>query len=378
MQLIRTIHPVGQGAFYSERFIDDLRNQLALVVYDCGSLNPNILKREVSSYFNQIKEIDILFISHFDSDHVNGIQMMLSAGVHIKTVVVPLLSASQKWFYVYLLGENSLAVTNPLAFFNADRVIEIEPVNIQGFQGFNSNPNQETIMVDSLGNGSYNRPSNTPIGLSKLPFWLYRPFNFDEAKRINLLKNALREMKIDIPSLQCPSFINTMRSTINNAYKKICNDGSNCTSLIVYSGPNYNGRIFMSIWQSPKFHIRVFPFRSASPIPSGCLYFGDTDLNQYSSSGRDILTVLDQFPENIKEQIGSIQLPHHGSGRNYNNLLSSLFNKTELFFASFNSSNIFGHPSAYIVEDLFAQRRLFLGVTEKRDSLLLEIIEFKK
>ena len=35
MNLIRTFHPIGQGAFYSERhFID---NKEFIIVYDCGS-----------------------------------------------------------------------------------------------------------------------------------------------------------------------------------------------------------------------------------------------------------------------------------------------------------------------------------------------------
>ena len=37
MKLIRTFHPVGHGAFYTERFYDENGNNIANVVYDCGS-----------------------------------------------------------------------------------------------------------------------------------------------------------------------------------------------------------------------------------------------------------------------------------------------------------------------------------------------------
>ena len=37
MKLIRTFHPVGHGAFYTERFYDENVNNIANVVYDCGS-----------------------------------------------------------------------------------------------------------------------------------------------------------------------------------------------------------------------------------------------------------------------------------------------------------------------------------------------------
>lgn len=38
-KMIRTFHPVGQGAFYTERFYDDiLRKPVFTAVYDCGPL----------------------------------------------------------------------------------------------------------------------------------------------------------------------------------------------------------------------------------------------------------------------------------------------------------------------------------------------------
>ena len=36
MRLERTFHPVGHGAFYTERFYDDDGQNIANVVFDCG------------------------------------------------------------------------------------------------------------------------------------------------------------------------------------------------------------------------------------------------------------------------------------------------------------------------------------------------------
>ena len=35
MEMIRTIHPIGQGAFYSEQF-KEKDKKIANIVYDCG------------------------------------------------------------------------------------------------------------------------------------------------------------------------------------------------------------------------------------------------------------------------------------------------------------------------------------------------------
>ena len=70
-KIIRTFHPVGQGAFYSER------HENFNVVYDCGTEYPKRtdkgIKRTVETAFRKDEEIDILFISHFDFDHVGHI-----------------------------------------------------------------------------------------------------------------------------------------------------------------------------------------------------------------------------------------------------------------------------------------------------------------
>ena len=36
MKLVRTFHPVGHGAFYTERFYDEHDQNIANIVFDCG------------------------------------------------------------------------------------------------------------------------------------------------------------------------------------------------------------------------------------------------------------------------------------------------------------------------------------------------------
>ena len=95
MKLIRTFHPVGQGAFYSERHIIDATE--FTVVYDCGSttFREKKLETKIKSTFPKGHTIDILFISHFHSDHINGIEFLKKHCI-IKKVVLPLINNEAK------------------------------------------------------------------------------------------------------------------------------------------------------------------------------------------------------------------------------------------------------------------------------------------
>ena len=71
-QIIRIIHSVGQGTMCSERFLDREGNTDFLAVYDCGSDNSQKLRQEITASFSDTDDVDLLFVSHLDNDHVNG------------------------------------------------------------------------------------------------------------------------------------------------------------------------------------------------------------------------------------------------------------------------------------------------------------------
>ena len=85
MKIIRTFHPVGQGAFYTEVF-QDKDDTCFVVVYDCGTETGNRamdkpLEDQITEFKRSIgsnPKIDILFISHFHADHINGLNSLLN------------------------------------------------------------------------------------------------------------------------------------------------------------------------------------------------------------------------------------------------------------------------------------------------------------
>ena len=114
----RTFHPVGQGAFFTEQFYnDDATTLLYNVVYDCGSRSKGIktqMERSIRNVFHDKKEIDVLFLSHFDDDHINFVKTLKDNG-HLSgtKIFIPMLAA-EEWLgiepyvsnYHYILSLN--------------------------------------------------------------------------------------------------------------------------------------------------------------------------------------------------------------------------------------------------------------------------------
>lgn len=97
--LTRIFHPIGQGAFYSEthRLGDGPKTT---VVYDCGSKTCKMKIKESIDEYLQDNRVHILFISHFHSDHCNGIEFL-----NPEYIVLPMLSEYEK---VLLWIENTM------------------------------------------------------------------------------------------------------------------------------------------------------------------------------------------------------------------------------------------------------------------------------
>ena len=86
--MTRTIHPIGQGAFYSESISKD-SHALFTAVYDCGGERDS-LRKEVA----KLSRVDIVFISHFHCDHINHVQPLIQQFAP-KEVVFPQISPSR-------------------------------------------------------------------------------------------------------------------------------------------------------------------------------------------------------------------------------------------------------------------------------------------
>ena len=382
MIISRVIHPVGQGAFYTERIKTD--GKTYNVVYDCGSTTAYkvnrgkpILEAEIKTFYDKNENIDLLFISHFDYDHVNGLKY-LKDHCNIKRVIMPLIPTAARCIYLLQLDDDlQLLMTNPGEFFGNDtEIISVKYTN-------GKEPTRdELVLIDNEPSPKQEIVSGTIIKFRNLHDWRYIPFNFDEDARYKTLIDLIASRRLELDKLLNGNvdYIIENRADINNAYKKVVksNGSSNESSLIVYSGPvsakheyikKYNSICnVLCIARKIHYGCNMIPFIRKRVA---CLYLGDTDLNQ-ASGGCGIIEAIYLNLGDVRHNIGTIQVPHHGSEKNFNDDIL-LHSSPNLYFASFSKQNQYGHPSYRVVEDIEMHNH-FVGVTEDRNSALVETI----
>lgn len=347
----RTFHPIGQGAFYSEQ------HKNFTIVYDCGSkTKSSISDLVVKNAFPENHIIDILFISHFDKDHVNKISI-LKKQYKIKRVILPLLHDSQKIFllniYRLLRINDLLLINNPKQFFGKDTdIIYVSTNMIEQIRDINTLIDGETINSGTslkLNNNSYD--------------WLFIPYNHKYSSRNQLLEQKLIQNGFNINKLK--NDVNYTLKEIENdvgkngkrEFKKIYNslpkDGTdtciNENSMLVYSGVDKEK--FCKIkceYGNSQFNKNDFRI--------GCIYTGDTDLNIVKIS--NVYSKYWQF-------VGIIQIPHHGAIKNFEK--NCLTNQYYMCPISAKKSNKH-HPDAKVITQIVSQNSFPILVTENSNS----------
>jgi len=124
-------HPIGHGGFHSARMRHGSDLNLNWV-FDCGSRRTTRFDAYLRAWTDQRQEpIDWLFISHFDTDHVSGIDTLMARSV-IRDVMVPYVNERDlAYLALYEISRDNLdwtffeLVADPAAFFlsrGAERV----------------------------------------------------------------------------------------------------------------------------------------------------------------------------------------------------------------------------------------------------------------
>lgn len=391
IELTRTFHPVGQGAFYSEQ-IKYGENDPFVMVYDCGSdtmpparhngiiKSGSKLEKRIHSDLGSNK-VDLLFISHFDADHINGCELL-----EPKTVVLPFVNSTYKWILEIiglLTGNPSLSTLflDPRSIFHNANIIRIMQNG-----GDDRDQNNEDVLDAPIDlndpdlfagrpNGEINIKSGIPIFAALgSQIWEYIPWNPNISKFLAKLEAKIAaEPKLDFKKL---------RNKINGKYilgepgvfdklKEIYSSlpDKNDHSIQVYSGPNL--QITIRNWVS--FYVGSYPcwwkriWDEHNRI--SCIYFGDIKIEDkwlgdfYRFLGEDRL-----------EHVGCIQIPHHGSVLNegWKCLDSPYLDRPIVCVISVGENNKHCHPSAKVISELLRADAIVIMVTEKSSSMLIE------
>ncbi len=389
VKFIRTFHPVGQGAFYTEQIVDtdlEVKRPCFNMVYDCGSITRNTkekIRHIIDSTLNK-GEIDILFLSHFDEDHINGAENLSP-----KYIVLPFLT-SEKLKILEVLNYMRPAYL-PRYSLDAYRTIHthlkdfkgtivyildtddskdnaLESLEIESNNRFNIR--QATVRLTSGATIRYTYPSANHY--NSIEYVVYQP-NWDKfiSHFIELFE---KELKIDWATFTPASdsdFLHKNMEILRDIYNKL--RPKNAHSLLVCSNPdaespNSKFANHSSLHTSDNL-LTVTTYRINNTQP-GCIYFGDSQMG--GNLPDDFYRILGS---QRTQRIGTLQVPHHGAHSSLGDRIYSpdgTFPTPPLCIISAGLQNQFQHPNATIVSNLIGKKCPVHIVTEHPSSRLCE------
>lgn len=113
---------VGHGTFFNGLAFDEQRESSFSWIYDCGSKRTTRIDQEImclEGWESWPEEIDLLVLSHFDDDHVNGVERLLKSR-KVRVLALPYMDVGHR-----LAGAASVS-TDPCSASTA--VFQLDPV----------------------------------------------------------------------------------------------------------------------------------------------------------------------------------------------------------------------------------------------------------
>lgn len=277
----RTFYNVGQALFCKEQ-VENFS-----IVYDCGGENEGIIRDAIHRAFKRGDCIDMLFLSHYDRDHINGVFVLLNY-CKVHHLILPMLSNLHRFIEYEDMHTSSLEVET---FFNdAEEYIRQHLLDTKVHYVTNS---LEGDTYGDLGSLPKEIASNSIIihGDSSSK-WLYKVYN-----RV-LMDNKHEEVflkALGLPSTAPFALIKEEWKTKKISIKKALEQVGiiNIKEINDYSMSLYSG---------------------CDIEKSGCLYLGDYNAKDYFDE-------LYNAYKDVWPTIDIIQVPHHGSNNNFDNRL---------------------------------------------------------
>lgn len=414
MHITRTFHPIGQGGFFTETH-EFSADEKFTIVYDCGVAQNRKRANSVVRHPDlKDMDIDILFISHFDYDHVCKLVVLLEHVGHIKNVVMPLLHDEEKILLTNLFrlsGFNILRlINNPSRLFgNTTKIFRVAGIDNENV--VDGAADELPVSLDTLSPAIPLR-SGIRIGI---PFnsaqpghdWIFTPYNHESSAHRQLLDTELSAQGFNVHKLRTdPKYTLDKAIKKRRELKRIYNmlpGGINLNSMLVYSGPEFNHsklRLRSSVQHSFEifcqhslacpvntychpdvlwpdcFHTFISPsniyfcccvyedeFRGIFNAP-GCVYTGDTDLNT--------LDVHDVF-KNVWKNVGTLQIPHHGAAPCFASAVLDYQKMICPIAVGSHFHKTYGHPAISVINTIIQKGCIPVFVTENNTAFVQTI-----
>lgn len=289
---------VGQGLFYHGR-IGDFN-----FVYDCGSTSPlsnQYLNNCIQSEFLPKEDIEYVFISHLDKDHINGYNL-LRRYANVKRLILPYLGNDRLFVYLFLMclcdEDDELFQHIYGQYLEFNQSYEVDENNLA-----------ERMMI------------------------------YEEKWVFNCFSKS-------VPNSVSTAFVNDVTTLISNSlgYEVILNQ-SVIKQYIDYFGFDYIKALY-------KKHFRKMNATSMCLLHHPCNDYENISL--LTGDAVFDLGMLQYVNEYLNDHIiRYFQVPHHGAIKEWH-LLNGLEKKCLVFYISFGLGNRYTHPSSQVIRDIIA------------------------
>lgn len=335
-----TFHAVGQGLFCSGRIGDS--DEIFRFVYDCGtSSSQKLIDSSLALVAPKSTPIDLVVVSHFDSDHISGLVRLLRT-FPVRVLMLPAVHFELRLLYAFAarlpVGARNIGFyVDPVGFVTSlpeahvDHVVLVPPSGgeapapeeapelpegpLPGLSGRLSDTGPESFDVSSPG-GTQVHVLAEGGRLVARRFFEFVPYN-DAAVGPKLptrfVGRVRKEKAVLLSRGQTNSGRKASLSRLRDIYDKKFGKGScarNVISLFVYAGLVPTAETCCAVAVNRREGGAVADLLSQRSVPrSNILFTGDGYLD---TPGR-IRRIANYLGRNRTDRVGCLQVMHHGA-----------------------------------------------------------------